>query len=103
MFSQKSDTVIFEEWGYLEEFNSWSPEVAVFIASKEGIDVISEQQWVIINFLRDYFAHNNICPKVRTVLDGLGMSLKQVYDLFPFGLIQSAFKVAGLPKPGDCN
>jgi len=103
MFVELENNLIFDEWGYLINFNDWNISICYELAYNDGIEILTDEHFRIIYFLRDYFEQNNICPKVRVVLDSLGISLKYVYELFPFGLIQSAYKIAGLPKPNDCN
>lgn len=103
MYKNNYSELVFDEWGFLTDFSEWTIEFANEICISEGISFLNESHWAIINFLRDYYLKNNICPKVKQVIEGTGFSLREIYDLFPYGLVQSAFKIAGLPKPEDCN
>lgn len=95
--------LVFDEWGFLKDFSEWTIDLANEICIGEGISFLNENHWGIINFLRDYFEKNECCPRVKVVIERTGFSLREIYDLFPYGLVQSAFKIAGLPKPEECN
>ena len=43
-----------------------------------------------------------IAPMIRKMCKETGLSLRQIYELFPSGPAKGACKVAGLPKPTGC-
>ena len=97
-----------DEEGYLSNLNDWEKDVATVMAKEDGID-LSEDQWEIINFLREYYEEYQIAPAVRVLTKAVGKKLgkdkgnsKYLYELFPYGPGKQACKFAGLPKPTGC-
>jgi len=103
MYKNSFSELVFDEWGFLTDFSEWTIDFANEICTIEGISFLTESHWRLINFLRDYYMKNNCCPRVKIVIESTGFSLREIYNLFPYGLVQSAFKIAGLPKPEECN
>lgn len=102
-------TIELSEAGWLENLDEWTPEVAAEIASNEKVE-LSGEHWDIINLARELFAENGkVCEprtfskhmKKRYGKDRSGS--KYLYALFPYGLIKSANKIAGLPRPKGCS
>ncbi|GCC10923.1 sulfurtransferase TusE [archaeon] len=94
--------------GYLEDFDSWAPEIAEVFAKQDGI-TLTEEHWNIINFLRAYYKEYQIAPMIRILVKEVKKefgpekgNLKYVYKLFPGGPAKQACKFAGLPKPTGC-
>ena len=88
--------------GFLEQPEIWNNEVALALASTEGLSILSEDHWKVINYLRDYFKQYGIAPMIRKLCKETGYNLKQIYELFPSGPAKGACKVAGLSKPTGC-
>jgi len=81
----------------------WSEEFAQAYAYTEGIEgTLTEEQWKIIHYLRDYFQKFGIAPMVRKVCKDNGIDMKKLYELFPTGPAKGACKLAGLSKPTGC-
>ena len=100
------------EPGWLEDLNEWSEEVAIKIAAEvEGIDELTEEHWDIINLSRKAFYENNQVAEPRKFMKLMKAefgkdrsSNKYIFSFFPKGgLIKSANKVAGLPRPKGCS
>ena len=91
-----------DEDGFMEEPEQWNEKVALALASTEGVDVLSEDHWKLINYLRDYYAKFGIAPMIRKLCKETGFPLKKVYEMFPSGPAKGACKVAGLAKPTGC-
>jgi len=91
-----------DEDGFMEEPDFWNERVALALASTEGVEVLNDDHWKVVNYLRDYYAKFGIAPMIRKLCKETGYSLKQVYDLFPSGPAKGACKVAGLAKPTGC-
>ena len=68
-----------------------------------GIDVLSEKQWRLIRFLRDYYANNGKAPLSSEIKAGLGWTLMELESLFPGGIRLGARLLAGLPNPQSCT
>ncbi len=91
------------EHGFLQETDKWTEEVARAYALKEGVQELTPDHWKVLNYLRDYYRANGICPMVKRATKELGFTLKQLYDLFPEGPANSACKWAGLPGTTGCS
>jgi len=91
-----------DEDGFMEEPEVWNEEIALALASTEAVDVLTEDHWKLVNYLREYYLEFGIAPMIRKLCKKTGFSLKEVYDLFPSGPAKGACKVAGLPKPTGC-
>ena len=85
--------------GYLLSPYHWTPEVASVLAQQQGLETLSSEHWRIIHCLRDYYLEFGIPPPVNMLCKETGLTLRQIYNLFPAGLNNSAIKLAGLPKP----
>lgn len=90
-----------DERGFLRDPKMWSEEFAEEYAKREGIK-LTEEHWKVINYLREYFMKNSICPPVKRLTKEVGLSLKRIYELFPEGPANQACKWAGIPKPTGC-
>jgi len=102
-------TILLSEAGWLENLGEWSEEVAHGIAANEKVELTPEH-WDIINTARDYFveygtvAEPRVFSKLMKEKFGADRSSQQyIYSLFPYGLIKSANKIAGLPRPKGCS
>jgi tRNA 2-thiouridine synthesizing protein E len=94
--------VMLDEDGFLDNTNDWNEEVAHMLAKTEEVDELTEDHWVIINYLRNYFAEFGVAPMLRKMLKETKKTSGQLYELFPSGPDKGACKIAGLPKPTGC-
>lgn len=97
-----------DEEGYLADISQWEPAVAEYMAKQDDVE-LTENHWVILNILRDYYDEFQTAPAVRVLCKQIGKKLgkekgnnKYVYELFPEGPAVQACKYAGLPKPTGC-
>ena len=88
--------------GFFENADEWSKEMAPEIARAAGIDELTEQHWRIIKFMRAEFAEKGTGPTVRVLGKTSGVSIRELYQLFPKGPAKTAAKIAGIPKPRGC-
>jgi TusE/DsrC/DsvC family sulfur relay protein len=89
--------------GFMQNPKEWDDEVAKALAkAEEGIEIMSEDHWTVVNYIREYFIEKNLAPMVRKVCKNSGFPLKYIFELFPSGPAKGACKVAGLPKPDGC-
>jgi len=95
-------TVLFDSEGFFENFEDWSEEIFAALCRESGLDVISEDQRRVVDFLRDYYAYNGRGPLNEQLRKGVGLSLMVIEDLFPGGLRNGARRLAGLPNPKGC-
>ena len=98
-YAGKSVTV--NDEGFFENPDEWNEEMAPEIARTEGIE-LSEQHWRVIKFMRAEYAEKGTGPTVRVLGKTSGVSIKELYQLFPKGPAKVAAKIAGIPKPRGC-
>lgn len=95
-----------DEFGYLVNSDEWSPAFAEYAATAEGI-VLTPAHWEILDFMRAYLDAHGITADVRFVLkqisadSGLDKSgaKARLLQLFPYGYVKQACKIAGMKQP----
>ena len=92
-----------DEEGYLIEPATWSKEVARLFASQENIE-LTEDHWDAIHFMREYYTERQIAPDVRHVMKHLAErhgsdSRNKIFELFPYGYVKQACRIAGMKRP----
>jgi tRNA 2-thiouridine synthesizing protein E len=102
------DPTRLDQEGYLLDLNDWSPELAVWLAQTENIE-LTDAHWEIIHLLRDFYHQFEVSPAMRPFVKAVSKSLgtdkgKSIYlmKLFPGSPPKLAAKIAGLPKPANC-
>jgi len=98
----KGKEIELDEDGFIINPDLWDKEVAVTLAAQEGITELTDDHWIVISYLRDYYTQFQIAPMIRKLCKETGFSLKYIYELFPSGPAKGACKLAGLPKPTGC-
>ena len=88
--------------GFLVDSSQWTREMAQGIANDLGIGPLTERHWAVIDFMRQDFAEEGQSPGLRRITQKSGVSMKELYQLFPKGPGKRAAMVAGLPKPKSC-
>lgn len=101
-FAYGSVNIEVDEDGFMAEPEKWNEDVALAMASTEGVSALSEDHWKVVKYLRDYYQKFGVAPMIRKLCKDTGFPLKRVYELFPSGPAKGACKVAGLPKPTGC-
>jgi dissimilatory sulfite reductase related protein len=94
--------VTVDDEGFFADPWQWTEAMAPEIAAAEGIDVLSEDHWRVIKFMRAEYAAKGTGPTVRVLGKTSGVSVKELYQLFPEGPAKVAAKIAGIPKPRGC-
>ncbi|MBL8479782.1 MAG: TusE/DsrC/DsvC family sulfur relay protein [Sterolibacteriaceae bacterium] len=91
-----------DDQGYLLDPADWSEDLARVLARQENIE-LGEQHWLAIRYMREYFAEHQVIPDVRFVTRHLAASIggsrNLVFELFPYGYVKQACKIAGMRKP----
>lgn len=90
------------EEGFLVNPDEWSKDIAVAIASEEGIDELTEEHWKVIDFCRASASENGAAPTLRQITSGTGISTKDLFKLYPKGPAKKVAKISGLGKPEGC-
>ncbi len=90
------------EEGFFEHPEQWTEDMAADLARVEGIDPLTERHWQVIRFMRTEYENKGTGPTVRVLGKTSGVSVKELYELFPKGPAKVAAKIAGIPKPRGC-
>jgi tRNA 2-thiouridine synthesizing protein E len=92
--------------GYLIDPEAWNETIARELAAEEKLG-LTDEFWPILTFMRDYWREHQVAPDVRHVIDFLvndrNMNKKaakeQLFQLFPYGYVKQACKIAGMMRP----
>ncbi len=92
--------------GYLVDPMDWDESIACRLAAEEGIE-LNDTYWPLIRFMREYWTESRIAPDVRHVVDFLvreqnmdkRIARNYVFQLFPYGYVKQACKIAGMKRP----
>jgi len=92
--------------GYLFKPDDWNEALATEIANEEGIE-LDDTYRAVLSFMRGYFQEHDVAPDVRHLIKHLASendcskkeAKKLVFDLFPYGYVKQACKIAGMKKP----
>ena len=95
-------TVDRNDEGFFTDPDQWTEAMAPELAAAEGIDDLTEDHWRVIKFMRTEYAEKGTGPTVRVLGKTSGVSVKELYQLFPKGPAKVAAKIAGIPKPRGC-
>ncbi len=88
--------------GFFVDPALWTEEMAPELARAEGIDPLTDQHWQVIRFMRSEYAEKGTGPTVRVLGKTSGVTVKELYQLFPKGPAKIAARIAGIPKPRGC-
>ena len=88
--------------GFFEKPEEWTESMAPILAKEEGIDTLTDKHWSVIRFMRKEYFLNGTGPTVRVLGRTSGVTVKELYELFPKGPAKLAAKIAGIPKPRGC-
>ena len=99
---------MFDDEGFLQDPNQWSPTLAEEIAARESLELTAEH-WEIIDLLRNYYQRFEASPAMRALVKYSSQELgpekgRSIYllSLFPGSPARLGSKIAGLPKPHNC-
>jgi TusE/DsrC/DsvC family sulfur relay protein len=92
-----------DEEGYLIDPLSWNEAIADQFAQQENIQ-LNADHWDAIRFMRQYYAEHQVAPDVRHVMKHLSERLgpasrNAIFELFPYGYVKQACKIAGMKRP----
>ena len=90
------------EEGFFTDPNQWTRDIAVELANADGIDELTPQHWQVLEFMRKEYFEKGTGPTVRVLGKTSGVSVKDLYLLFPKGPAKMAARIAGIPKPKGC-
>lgn len=92
--------------GYLVQTDDWDEDIARELAREEGIE-LNDTYWLVLKFIRGYYQEHGITPDVRHLISYLAtenqcskkVAKALVFELFPYGYVKQACKIAGMIKP----
>lgn len=94
-----------DDEGYLIDPADWDESVAEAIARREGIELTGEH-WRVLRYMRDYLDEHQLIPDARFVIRFLEKDLdlgdaarQRLFELFPYGYVKQACKIAGMRRP----
>ena len=88
--------------GFFVHPEQWTEEMVPELARREGIDELADGHWTVIRFMRREYLEKGTGPTVRALGKTSGVSVKELYQLFPKGPAKVAARIAGIPKPRGC-
>jgi tRNA 2-thiouridine synthesizing protein E len=91
-----------DDEGFFTDPSQWTEQLAAEIARAVGIGELSEQHWRVVKFMRAQYEQTGAGPSVRALAKTSGVSIKELYELFPKGPAKLAARIAGIPKPRGC-
>lgn len=94
---------LFDKEDFLWRPEDWTEELAEALAAEAGIEKLSDNQWRLVRFLREYYFYNGRAPLNKDLKAGMEMSVMDLECLFPGGIKRGARRVAGLPNPRTCS
>jgi TusE/DsrC/DsvC family sulfur relay protein len=95
--------ILFDSEGFFWDPDDWGDDAAEELACEAGMAKLSDGQWRVIRFLREYYFENGRSPLNRQLSAGVGMTLLDLERLFPGGIKYGARRLAGLPNPKNCS
>ena len=98
-------TIDIDDEGYLVNPADWSEAVAEELARRENLP-LEPLHWRVIEFMREHLESRQVAADARHVIRhlaedrGLGeRARKLLFELFPYGYVRQACKIAGMRRP----
>ena len=95
-------TVEVNDEGFFVDPSPWTDAMAPELAAEAGIPELTDRHWVVLRFMRSEYEAKGTGPTVRLLGKTSGVSVKELYGLFPIAPAKTAAKIAGIPKPRGC-
>ena len=98
-------TLALDDEGYLVDPADWNEQLAEVLALREQV-VLTGEHWTVIRFMREYYESHQIAPDARHVMKHLAevkgaqaSDRNDLFQLFPYGYVKQACKIAGMRRP----
>ena len=88
-----------DAYGLLKNPQDWNREVALVIAHDLKINLLTAEHWKVIDAMRLHFERFGVAPAMHNICRANHKNEEWVHDLF--GSCFNAWRVAGLPDPGE--
>ena len=95
----KGKRVALDEEGYLVNFDEWDDIVASVLAGREGLGELTGDRLAALRFIRTYYKKYNFFPILNAICKNIHKPKDCVQEEFLNAL--AAWKLAGLPRPGE--
>ncbi len=91
-----------DEDGFLKAMANWDRATAETLAELHNIGELTDEHWMVIEFVQEYYATYGTGPPVVKVHKETGLTSEEICQLFPCGMVKGAYRLAGLPRPPGC-
>jgi tRNA 2-thiouridine synthesizing protein E len=88
--------------GFFLHPEQWTEAMVPALAAESGVSPLTDAHWQVIRFVRQQYEKSGSGPTVRVLGTTSGVSIKELYQLFPKGPAKVAARIAGIPKPRGC-
>ena len=92
-----------DDEGFFVDPEQWTEDMVPDLARQNGIDALTDAHWQVIRFMRTEYFAKGTGPTVRVLGKTSGVSIKELYQLFPKGPAKIAARIAGIPKPAAAS
>jgi len=89
----------FDEDGFLIDPECWNRETAQQIAEQNGVKNLEMRHFQIVHFIRDYYFELGSFATPHRICSELDIEKNAMKQFF--GSCINAWKIAGLPNPGE--
>ena len=96
-------SVELNEEGFFVHPEQWTEAMVPALAARVGIRELGDRHWQVIRFTRNQFLEHGMGPTVRLLGKASGVSVKELYRLFPRSPSYAAARIAGIPKLYLCH
>ena len=92
-----------DEEGYLVDPAEWTEDWDAQAAAALGIS-LGDDHWFVISFMREQQQEHQVTPDARLAMRQLeqrypGQGRKRLFELFPYGYVAQACRIAGMKRP----
>ncbi len=95
--------------GFLRDLENWNEAVALELATIDEV-TLTDAHWELIHFIRGYYDAYNVAPANRALVNVVKKNLgadkgNSIYlmKLFTGKPAKVLSRIAGLPKPNNCD
>ncbi len=89
--------------GFFADPSVWTEAMATELAAQAGLPTpLTDKHWTVLNFMRQEYFEKGTGPTVRKMGKTSGVTVKELYQLFPKAPAKTAARCAGIPKPKGC-
>ncbi|HSQ78267.1 MAG TPA: TusE/DsrC/DsvC family sulfur relay protein [Nitrospirota bacterium] len=99
VIEQEGLKIHIDDDGFLARLEDWTEQIARVLAGREGIAELTEDRLDILRFMREYYQKHHFFPIVRYVCKNVHQPNNCITEKFIDPV--KAWKIAGLPNPGE--